>query len=52
MKNGTKEGALHDVRKRLGCSKESIIEMIDERVNTFFIRGLQLNVLTLRLEYE
>ena len=45
-------GALHDVRKRLGCSKEIIMEMIDERVNTFFIRSLQLDAVTLRLEYE
>ena len=45
-------GALHDVRNRLGCSKETIMEMIDERINTFFVRSLQLDVVTLRLEYE
>jgi len=45
-------GALHDVRNRLGCSKEIIMEMIDERVNTFFVRSLQLDAVTLRLEYE
>ena len=45
-------GALHDLRKRLGCSKETIMEMIDERVNTFFVHSLQLDALTLRLEYE
>ncbi len=45
-------GALHDVRKRLGCSEETIMEMIDERVNTFFVRSLQLDAVTLRLEYE
>jgi len=45
-------GALHDVRNRLGCSKETIMEMIDERVNAFFVRSLQLDVVTLRLEYE
>lgn len=45
-------GALHDVQKRLGCSKETIMEMIDERVNTFFVRSLQLDAVTLRLEYE
>ena len=44
-------GTLHDARKRLGCSKESIMNMIDERVNTFFVRSLQLDTLTLRLEY-
>jgi len=26
--------------------------MIDERVNTFFVRSLQLDALTLRLEHE
>jgi hypothetical protein len=26
--------------------------MIDERVNTFFVRSLQLDADTLRLEYE
>ena len=45
-------GALHDVRETLGCSKGIIMEMIDERMNTFFVRSLQLDVLTLRLEYE
>ena len=45
-------GALHDLRKSLGCPKETIMEMIDERVNTFFVRSLQLDALTLRLEYE
>jgi hypothetical protein len=45
-------GALHELRNRLGCSKEIIMEMIDERVNTFFIRSLQLDAVTLRLEYE
>ena len=45
-------GALHDLRKRLGCSKETIMEMIYERVNTFFVRSIQLDAVTLRLEYE
>jgi hypothetical protein len=45
-------GALQDLRKKLGCSKETIMEMIDERVNTFFVRSLQLDAVTLRLEYE
>ena len=45
-------GALHELLNRLGCSKEIIMEMIDERVNTFFIRSLQLDAVTLRLEYE
>jgi len=45
-------GALHDLQKELGHSKEILMEMIDERVNTFFVRSLQLDVVTLRLEYE
>jgi hypothetical protein len=45
-------GALYDLRKKLGCSKETIMEMIDERVNTFFVRSLQLDAVTLRLEHE
>jgi hypothetical protein len=28
------------------------MEIIDERVNTFFVRSLQLDAITLRLEYE
>ena len=36
----------------LGCSKETIMEMLDERVNAFFVRSLQLDAITLRLEYE
>ena len=45
-------GALHDLRKKLGCSKQTIMEMIDERVDTFFVRSLQLDAVTLQLEYE
>jgi hypothetical protein len=45
-------GALHEVRKSLWCSEETIMEMIDERVNTFFVRSLQLDAVTLQLEYE
>ena len=39
-------------RKGWGIHKETIMEMIDERVNTFFVRSLQLDAVTLRLEYE
>ncbi len=45
-------GALHDLRNTLGCSRETIMELIDERMNTFFVRSLQLDAVTLRLEYE
>jgi hypothetical protein len=40
------------MQEQLRCSKETIMEMIDERVNTFFVRSLQLDAVTLRLEYE
>jgi len=45
-------GALNDLRRRLGCSKEMIMETIDEYVNAFFVRSLQLDAFTLSLEYE
>ncbi len=45
-------GVLHDVQGKLGSSKGTIMEMIDERVNTFFVRSLQLDAVTLNLEYE
>ncbi len=41
-------GAINDLRRKLGCSKETI----DEYVNAFFVRSLQLDALTLSLEYE
>ncbi len=45
-------GALHALRKSLGCSRENIMEIIDEQIHTFFVRSLQLDAMTLRLEYE
>ncbi len=45
-------GALHDLQKRLGCPRETIMEIIDELVNAFFVRSLQLDAVTLRLKYE
>jgi len=44
-------GALNDLRKRLGCSKETIMETMDKYVNAFFVHSLQLDVLILSLEY-
>ncbi len=43
-------GVLHDVRGKPGRSKGAIMEMIDERVNTFFVRSLHLDIVTLCLE--
>lgn len=45
-------GSLTNLQTKLGCSVESIVEIIDARVNEFFIRSLQLDVFTLQLEYD
>lgn len=45
-------GSLHELQKNLGCSVESIMQVIDERVSDFFIQSLQLDTFTLQLEYE
>lgn len=45
-------GSLHGLQKKLGCSVDSIMQVIDERVSDFFIQSLQLDVFTLQLEYE
>ena len=45
-------GALGDLRNVLGCPVDTVMQTIDERVNEFFVRSLQLDAFTLRLEYE
>jgi len=45
-------GALGDLRNVLGCPVDTVMKTIDERVNEFFVRSLQLDAFTLRLEYE
>lgn len=44
-------GALKDLKKSLGCSAESILLAIDEKVNDFFVQSLQLDEFTMRLEH-
>ena len=44
--------ALSDLRDSLGCSINTVMKTIDERVNRFFVRSLQLDVFTMRLEYD
>jgi hypothetical protein len=39
--------------KKAGVSETTpLLKKIDERVNTFFVRSLQLDAVTLALEYE
>lgn len=45
-------GALSELKRQLGCSASSIMEVIDRRVNDFFVQSLQLDTFTLKLEYE
>lgn len=45
-------GALGDLRNVPGCPVDTVMQTIDERVNEFFVRSLQLDAFTLRLEYE
>ena len=45
-------GALSDLRKIVGCSSDLVMQTIDERVNEFFVRSLQLDAFTMRMEYE
>jgi hypothetical protein len=44
-------GSLHELQKKLGCSVGAIMEVIDNRVNEFFVKSLQLDAFTLQLEY-
>lgn len=43
---------LNELRVTLGCSVDTVMLAIDERVHAFFIRSLQLDSFTMRLEYE
>lgn len=45
-------GSLNDFQSSLGCSVEEIMKIIDNRVNDFFVKSLQLDAFTLKLEYE
>ncbi|MCU7814394.1 MAG: hypothetical protein KZQ89_03425 [Candidatus Thiodiazotropha sp. (ex Lucinoma kastoroae)] len=45
-------GTLNELQTTLGCSTENVMLAIDKRVPEFFIRRLQLDVFTMRLEYE
>lgn len=45
-------GTLKSLSRQLGCSIKEIMREIDERVEEFFVRSLQLDVLTMSLEYD
>ena len=45
-------GALSDLQEVLGCSADTVMQTIDERVKEFFICSLQLDTFTMRLEHE
>jgi len=45
-------GVLKDVEKILNGSTDKVMQIIDEKVNEFFIQSLQLDVFTMQLEYE
>lgn len=44
--------ALSDLQHVLGCSADTVMRAVDERVKEFFTRSLQLDAFTMRLEYE
>lgn len=45
-------GTLNDLQATLGCSVDTVMPAIDKRVHEFFVRSLQLDAFTMRLEYE
>ncbi len=45
-------GTLYDLQATLGCSVDTVMSAIDKRVHAFFVRSLQFDSFTMRLEYE
>lgn len=45
-------GSLQDMQETLSCTVESILHVIDQRVQDFFVRSLQLDAFTLQLEHD
>lgn len=45
-------GTLHEMQKTLGCTVGAIMDLVDQRVNDFFVRSLQLDAFTLQLEHD
>lgn len=44
--------ALKDLKSLLGCSVKTVMQAIDHKIQAFFVRSLQLDTFTMRLEYE
>ncbi|APZ42945.1 hypothetical protein BW247_07440 [Acidihalobacter ferrooxydans] len=44
-------GTLNDLQNTPGHSVDTILQTIDARINEFFIRSLQMETFTMRLEY-
>ena len=44
-------GTLQQLQKTLGCTVEGIMQIIDQRVEDFFVQSLQLDAFTLQLEH-
>ena len=45
-------GTLDELQETLGCSVGTVLLAIDQRVQEFFVRSLQLDAFTLRLEHQ
>jgi hypothetical protein len=45
-------GTLNELQKTLGCSVDVVMLAVDKRIHEFFVRSLQLDSFTMRLEYE
>ena len=43
---------LDELGDTVGCSAEVLMQAFDEKVNQFFVRSLQLDAFTMRLEHE
>ncbi len=44
--------SLHELQKVIGCEAGKVMQVIDRHVQEFFVQSLQLDVLTLQLEYN
>ncbi len=45
-------GTLNELRRAIGCSVDTVMLAIDNRVDKFFIQNLQLDTFTMQLEHE
>ena len=43
---------LDELGDTVGCSAEGLMKAFDEKVNQFFVKSLQLDAFTMRLEHE